>query len=285
MSTTQVQGKVSVIMAAFNAADTLVEALDSIAAQSYENWELIVCDDASTDGTYRLLEDFKARFPGQVVLLRNERNAKLAYSLNRCLEHVTGQYVARMDADDRSTPNRFRLQVDFLEAHPDVDLVGTAMQRFDENGLHDVVLLPLAPNRFSLRYGVTFAHATVMARREVFRELDGYVDVERTVRCEDHDLWFRFFAAGFEGRNLAEPLYHVREDTAALKRRTWRVRWNTYRTVVAGFRLLDFPIHWYFRPTLALAKGLVPYRVIGAYRQWQARKVTDRLPTRPEVQR
>lgn len=262
---------VSIIMSAFNSAPTISDALTSIASQTYNPWELIVCDDASTDDTYKILSKFEQAHPGQVSLLQNDTNSKLAYSLNRCLTHASGDFVARMDADDKCLPNRLEMQVEYLQQNPEVDLVGSAMRRFDITGLHDVVRLEYAPDRNSMIRGVCFAHATIMARTEVFRSLGGYVDVDRTLRCEDLDLWFRFHAKGFTGRNLPEALYLVREDKAAVRRRTLSNRWRAYKTTLVGFQQLGYPRRWYLRPTLDLLKGFVPYHLIDIFRNQQAK--------------
>lgn len=266
------QPLVSIVMATYNCADTLGEALVSIEAQTYGNWELVVCDDASTDATLTVLAEFAERHVGQVTLLRNAENRKLSFSLNRCLDAARGELVARMDGDDISRPHRLELQVAFLRDRPEVDVVGTAMQRFDAKGLNDVLVMPAAPDRLSMRRGVPFAHATVMVRAHVYNSLGGYTVSTRTVRGQDKDLWFRFFHAGFTGANIAEPLYLVREDLNAIRRRDLRTRVNSFRTSVVGYRLLGFPLHWYVAPTLELAKALIPARGFLIYRAWQARR-------------
>lgn len=262
---------VSIIMATFNCADTLPEALESIAAQTYPNWELVVCDDASTDSTSDVLEEFAKAHGDRVLVLRNTHNSKLSFSLNRCLSTARGELVARMDGDDRCVLDRLERQVDFLTRHPDIDLVGTSMQRFDATGLKEVVFLPPRPDRWSMRGDVPFVHATVMMRQQAYKALGGYTVSPRTVRGQDKDLWFRFFHAGYIGANLTEPLYLVREDFAAIRRRTFRARWNSYRTTLIGYRLLGYPRRWYVTPTLALLKGLIPARGVLLYRDLQAR--------------
>lgn len=263
--------KVSVIMGAYNCADTLTEAVSSILDQTYRNWELIVCDDASSDGTYDELELLRAAHPDRIRVIRNQKNMGLAHSLNRCLAVAEGSLIARMDGDDRSAPNRLQCQVNYLAQHPEIDLVGTAMRRFDSTGLADVVC-PRSemPDMFSLRAGVPFAHATIVTYRAVYESLGGYLVAPRTRRAQDLDLWFRFFEAGFTGRNILEPLYLVREDAAAVRRRRLRIRFSTtYLTTIAGYRRLKYPVHWYVRPTLELLKGLVPMHAIDLYRSWQ----------------
>ncbi len=260
---------VSIIMATFNAAPTLEQALTSIAAQTYSEWELVVCDDASTDRSVEVLRGFADAHPGRVKVLANEVNSKLAFSLNRCLAVARGDLVARMDADDVCRPERLERQVRFLAAHPDIAVVGTAMQRFDNSGLKDVLLLPERPTQEAMRHGVPFAHATIVGRRSMFDVLGGYTVARRTERGQDYDLWFRFFHAGLKGCNLLEALYLVREDRAAIRRRTFRARLNAYRTTLYGFRLLGFPRRWYVAPTLGLLKGFLPTRFALAYRRWE----------------
>lgn len=261
--------RVSFVMGAYNCAPTLDAALQSIVDQTYTNWDLVVCDDASTDGTYEKLLAWQARYPDQMTVLRNAENSKLSFTLNRCLEVASGDLIARMDGDDLSVPERLEAQVAFLDDHPEVDLVGTAMRRFSEAGDADVVCPPAEPDRWSLRYGVPFCHATILARPHVFARTGGYSVLPRAERNEDLDLWFRFYSVGLTGRNLQEPLYRVREDISAIRRRTWRNRLNVFRTTVHGFRLLRYPWHWYLRPVLALGKALVPARAAVGFRSFQ----------------
>jgi glycosyltransferase EpsE len=170
-----------------------------------------------------------------------------------------------------------------LRAHPVVDLVGTAMQRFDRTGRKDVITLEPEPDRDSLRHGVPFAHATIVARRSVYEELGGYTVSRRTERCEDYDLWFRFVAGGHVGHNLSEPLYLVREDEGAIRRRTFAGRWNLFRTTVVGFRTLGYPLRWYVFPVVGLLKSVVPARAVSLYRARQARAYRDRVGSGTEL--
>jgi glycosyltransferase EpsE len=270
-------------MAVYNCADTIDEALASLVGQTFQDWELILCDDASTDGTHERLLAFASDHADRVTVLRNAVNSKLAYSLNRCLEAATGTYVARMDGDDVSVPERLEKQVAYLDAHPDVDLVGTAMQRFDRSGRKDIVSLDSEPGRRSLKRGVPFAHATIVARRSVYQALGGYMVTRRTERCEDYDLWFRFVARGHVGHNLVEPLYLVREDEGAIRRRTIAGRWNLFRTTLAGFRLLGYPWRWYAWPTVALLKSFVPARIVSRYRARQHHSFENRVRSGTEL--
>ncbi len=260
-------------MAVYNCAPTLREAIDSILDQTYTNWEFIICDDCSTDNTPDIVREYKAKYPDKFKFIQNQTNSKLSYSLNHCLKYADGEFIARMDGDDISVPTRFETQVKYLREHPKVDLCSTLVQRFDENGLSDIIVKPEFPDRYTQRNHVAFNHATIMTYKYVYDKCGGYTVSKRTVRAQDYDLWFRFFYHGFKGVNLQEPLYLMREDRNAIKRRTFKVRFNAYRTTVKGFKLLEYPIKWYIKPTLAfIIKGLTPGFIAYRHRQNQAAK-------------
>lgn len=262
--------KVSVIMGIYNCSKYLPFAIESIINQTFTDWELIMCDDASTDDTYQIAKYYEQLYPEKITIIKNDKNCKLSYTLNRCLNQARGIYIARMDADDLCDKKRFELQVNFLDSNPDISVVGTYMQRFNDNGLADIVEIKERPNYYTLRYSLPFHHATIMMRKEAYDLLNGYTVSNRTVRGQDYDLWFRFFSLGLEGANIPIPLYYVREDMDAIKRRTFKVRFNTYRTTCYGFKLLKYPKFWIIRPTLEfIFKSLVPYAVIAQYRKWQ----------------
>lgn len=256
-------GKISIIMGIYNCADTLSEAIDSILAQTYTNWQLIMCDDCSTDNTYAVAKEYVKRYPDKMILIRNEKNSRLAYSLNHCLEYATGKYIARMDGDDKSVPDRFEKQIAYLNEHPDIQLVGTAMQVFNETSDNIRIMTNNPhPDKYSTRYGGTFFHATLLTYKCVYDKLGGYTVAKRTNRGQDYDLWFRFYAEGFNGHNMQEPLYLVREDMNAVKRRTFKMRWEVFQTTKYGFKLLGFPKSWLVKEFISvLVKSITPYKL------------------------
>lgn len=266
-------GKISVIMGIYNCADTLPAAIESIISQTYTNWELIMCDDCSIDNTYVVAEHYSQKYPDRIILIHNEHNMRLAYSLNRCLQYADGEYIARMDGDDMCSLDRFEKQVAYLKTHPELDLVGTAMQRFDETGVHDIVYAVDKPDRYTLRRRIPFHHATILTYKYVFDKLNGYTVSERTKRAQDYDLWFRFYHESFSGDNLREALYFVREDPAAIRRRTFSVRYNAFKTTIYGFKLLNYPKWWLARPFLVMIlKSAIPFFVMDWYRIIQAER-------------
>lgn len=261
-------------MGIYNCADTLPAAIDSILAQTYTNWELILCDDASTDTTYDIAKQYRDKHPEKIILLHNEKNSMLAFSLNHCLQYATGYYVARMDGDDISAPERLEKQVAYLQSHPEIHLVGTAMQQFnDTDGNLRIVSAPEHTDRQTMQTRVPFNHATILTYKSVYDALNGYTVAERTRRVEDQDLWFRFFAAGYIGDNLQEPLYFVREDINAIKRRTFKSRWAAFLTMRKGYILLNYPKSCIVKHfILTLCKSLTPYKAQYWYRKIQQKR-------------
>ena len=245
------------IMGLYNCADTLDKCIGSILAQTYTNWELVMCDDCSTDNTYEVAKKYADKYDN-IILLQNEQNSKLAYSLNRCLEAATGEYIARADTDDMCLPERFEIQSRFLDEHPEYAVVGCARIFFDENGEYGVSKPVACPDKNILKKASPFAHPTIMMRKEVYDDLGGYTVTNRTKRGQDLDLWFRFYAKGYKGYNLEQPLYLYHESRDDYKRRTRKAAWGSFRTRVYGYRLLGFPPQTYVNLVLPLAKILIP---------------------------
>ena len=267
--------KVSVIMSVFNAEKTLREAIDSIVHQTFSDWEFVICDDCSTDKSRSILDEYELAYPGQFIIIQNETNMRLAASLNRCLEKCSGEYIARMDADDLSKEDRLEKQVAFLDNHPDYQLVGSAMQRFDNSGMHDVVCIPENPNISVLKRGVTFCHATIMMRKTAYDALHGYTVSDVVFRSQDYEMWFRFYALGMKGYNIQEPLYYVREDINAIKRRSFKNRRCIMRIQYNGYKLIKAPKSWYIYPVIEFSKSFIPSGLIMKFRRIQAHKYKE----------
>lgn len=231
-------GKISIIMATYNCAHTVRKAIDSILAQTYDNWVMIICDDGSSDNTLEVLQEYQTQHPDKFVIIRNYENRKLPYSLNHCLQHVQTELVARMDGDDWSAPDRLEKQVAFLKANPEYDMVGTGVIVSDgENDITSIVQ-PEVPKPEDMLHCNCFSHATIMLYKRVYDALDGYSLDPTVERCEDLDLWSRFMAAGFNGYNMPDGLYYILEDDNAVRRRNWRNRVNTTKTLMNAFKRL-----------------------------------------------
>lgn len=231
--------RITVLMAIYNCADTLAEALDSLLAQTYQQFKVVLCDDCSTDNTYEVAQKYKERFPEKFILIKNESNSKLPFSLNRCLEYADTEYVARMDGDDISRPQRFEKEINFLDNNPEYAVVSTAMHYFDENGIFKTSTVTEIPTKRNFIGTTPHAHAAAMIRTNVLKSVSGYTVKRWTRRGQDVHLWAKIYHSGNRGYNLSEPLYMMRDDAAAYKRRTVKEAIYSIRRNYEIYKLMD----------------------------------------------
>jgi hypothetical protein len=205
------QPVVTVLMSAFNGAAFLPEAVESILNQTFSNFEFLVIDDGSADGTARLLA--AVRDP-RMRVVRNEQHLGLTRSLKAGVELARGQYIARMDADDVALPERLEKQVALLMKRPEIGILGSACYVIDQAG-REVGLLHMPEDDLRIRWtsllGNPFAHPTVMLRRDVL--MNSGLNYDETFQAtQDYDLWMRMLRYTCGG-NLGEPLIRYRMHT------------------------------------------------------------------------
>lgn len=255
--------KISVIMSAYNCGDheTLKLCIDSIKQQSFRDFEMIICDDGSTDQTLKILQGL-CRDDRRFTIIRSEKNQGAAKARNMCLELASGEYIAIMDADDYCAANRLAEQIKFLDQNPLFDYVGTAAQLFDEYGIWEKRAYKAIPGKKDFLFVLPFIHASVMFRKSALQAVQGYSEDTMVLRSEDYDLFMRLYAAGSYGANLKEELYYVREDKEAFRRRKYRYRWNELAVRYNGFRkmgLLPKGFPFVIKPLIV---GLIPHNLL-----------------------
>lgn len=257
-------------MGIYNCEPTLAEALDSLMAQTYDDFHVIMCDDGSTDGTLALAQDYARRYPERFTIIANERNMGLIKSLNRCLELAQSELIARMDGDDISLPERFKIEVDYLDAHPDVDFVGCMVSRFDENGIFRCQIPGIyTPGPADFVRGRCYVHSTTMFRRKSLEIVGGYTDDARLLRVEDFDLWMKLYKFRQKGYNLPDNLYLVRDDRNAYRRRSWRGRVNEARCIARCIETFGLPRRDYIYAVLPILKYFTPVFVYNYFHRRQ----------------
>ena len=250
--------KISIIMGIYNCTATLDEAIDCLLAQTVSDWELILCDDGSSDGTYAVAKGYADRYPEKIRLLKNEKNCGLNATLNRCLAEAQGEYIARMDGDDLCSPVRFEKELAVLEGDGSLALVSTAMSFFDESGEWGEIRHPENPVKRDFLHGSPFCHAPCMMRREALLAVGGYSEGKKLLRVEDYHLWMKLYAAGYAGKNLPEMLYSMRDDRNAYSRRKFRYRINEAYVKCLCVKELHLPLTGYLYALRPILVGLLP---------------------------
>ena len=206
--------KVTVLMAVYNGEKYLVEAVNSILNQTFKDFEFIIINDGSVDDTISLLE----LYVDSRILVVSQENAGLTKSLNKGLALARGEYIARMDADDISLPERLEKQVALLDSELDVGVCGTLVKTIDNND-DSIWNYPAEPDKIRCRmiFESVIAHPSVMIRRSFFEKYNLHYD-EKLNQSQDYALWVRC-AELFDLKNISEVLlrYRIHPDQVGRK--------------------------------------------------------------------
>jgi glycosyltransferase involved in cell wall biosynthesis len=199
--------RVSVVMPTYNVRGYIGEAIKSILTQTYNDYEFIIVDDGSSDGTAEIIKGFND--PRMRFFQRSHLGT--VYQLNFGLAQAEGQFIARQDSDDYSHPERLEKQVDFLETHPQYGVVSSAMQLIDVRGKSlGILRYPREPDFEKLMVKCCISHPASMWRSEIHEKLGGYDELFNKNCCEDYDFWLRVVEC-FRICIMDEVLYTKRE--------------------------------------------------------------------------
>lgn len=205
---------ISVVLPAYNAGIYISAAVESILSQSFTDFELLVIDDGSTDNTAEVVNEFS---DPRVRLVRNRTNIGLVASLNRGIDESRGRFIARMDGDDLSLPDRLMLELELLTSDPDLGVVSCGYEKFqDSSSILERILLP--PIDTEIRRDLyckshVFCHAAALIRRKALEGVGGYR--REWFPVEDRDLWLRVMEK-WKGANVGKVLYKVRKHESSV---------------------------------------------------------------------
>ena len=214
--------KVTILMSVKDGGPFFDEALKSIQQQTMENWELLLVDDGSTDGSLQRARDFVAEEP-RACLIENETNIGLAASLNRVVEMARAPFLARMDADDISLPHRLEKQLQHFATDPELGLLGSNIERINRNGRYPswrprVSNMPLTHTEIhaQMLFRNPMYHPTIMVRRAALDQAGLKFEYDETFdTTQDYELWARLIQK-VKFANMAEPLVHYRKHAGGI---------------------------------------------------------------------
>jgi glycosyltransferase involved in cell wall biosynthesis len=253
-------------MSVYNGARFVRQAVDSILAQTMADFEFIILDDASADGTLEILRSYR---DPRILILRNNRNVGLAASLNRGISEACGVYVARQDADDHSHPDRLLQQARYLDQNPGVGVVGTATRWIDDEQ-NLLQIWPLGMDNPELQQHLMrtcwLIHGSTMYRRRSVKELGGYDTAMRT--GQDYDLWLRM-SETWDLVSLPDVLYVFRRHTNAVSE---SCREEQMRNVEIGLARAIQRRTSYARLAMGLGRDHVPARLRAMTRRQLAQR-------------
>jgi glycosyltransferase involved in cell wall biosynthesis len=246
---------VSFLLAVYNGAEYLAEAIDSILTQTYTNFECIIVNDGSTDESPRIIADYAAK-DSRIVVLNAPQNQGLIASLNWGIASAKGDYIARLDADDIAMPHRLATQVAYLQAHPDITLLGTGAEIIDGKGnfLHTQYYHKAQEAiRVHLLFHNIFIHSSIIAKTAVLRE---FPFQNEDYLAEDYAVWIKI-AEKYPVANIADVLVkHRTHETNITKVKYERHLQTVYHIFARQLKKLGIE---------ATTQQLELHRKIGAY--------------------
>lgn len=202
---------ISVLMPVYNGEKYLREAIDSVLAQTYKNFELLLINDGSTDSSKDIILSYS---DPRIRYIENEQNLKLIATLNKGIDLAKGDYIARMDADDVCMPNRFEIQMDYLQKHPQISLCSGWAKVINEYGkitgriknIDEPTLLACAT-----MFTCPIIHPAVICKSEVLKE--NKYDAA-AINMEDFELWHRLALQGYQLSNVPQYILNYRWHTS-----------------------------------------------------------------------
>lgn len=213
-------------MSVYNGERFLPVAVESILSQTFNDLEFIIVNDGSTDSSSEILYSY-SKHDRRIRIIRNENNIGLTRSLNKALLSAKGGYIARMDADDIASSDRLEKQVDFMDNHPDVVLLGTAFYEINASGEElNRKRFPVSDKEIRgvlIRYN-PFCHSSILIRRSAL-DVTGFYD-DKIATTQDYDLWFRLARTG-KIANLPDYLMKRRYEgeNISIARENEQLRW------------------------------------------------------------
>ncbi|RAS82294.1 glycosyltransferase family 2 protein [Priestia endophytica] len=253
--------KVSVVLPVYNAAKTIDKCIESIVKQTFTDWELICCDDCSTDETVSILERWRKK-DSRIKLLLNEQNKRAAYTRNKCIREAKGSYIALIDDDDYCALDRLEKQVEFLDNHKNYSLVGSQGHLFDEKGVWARISPVEAPKVKDFLWNSCFLNPSVMIRKSDMEAVGLYRVSKETRRGQDYDLFLRMYAKGFKGFNIQEPLLFYYRGRNSYPKCKYEYRIDEAKIRYRNFKQMDLLPKYYPYVIKPLIVGLIPISLL-----------------------
>lgn len=280
--------QITVLMSVYNGRPFLNRAIESILNQTFEQFEFIIVDDASSDGSSEIVKEWGER-DDRIRIITNETNQGLGYCLDLGVKEAQAPLIARMDDDDISLPRRLEKQVAYLKDHSEVDVLSSWAIDCDAN--ENPIRIRQCPTTHEdirrLIWTIPFIHPAVIFKRDAILKAGSYDPSLR--RRQDYDLWFRCAAAGLQFANIAEPLILYRFTGDYYRKNDWRVAYDQARIGWRGCKLVGAGPVAYLGVMAPLVRALLPgpvqkliHRVMNRF---DPRRLVDVVPDEVVVER
>ncbi len=244
---------------------SLNNAVQSILSQDFSDFEFLICDDGSVKSASDLL-DRLAENDSRIRLIRPGKCYTLPQKLNLLFQKSSGAFIARMDDDDISYPNRFSQQLHYLIAHPEIAFAGCNVDFVSATGKKTEHTFPEFPLPKDFRFSMPFIHPALLFRREALEKANGYSEDPSCLLNEDYDLLLRLYALGMSGANVQNRLFAYSMAGVELRHKRYRYRMNEAKVRYRRFRdlgMLPASFPYVVKPLLI---GLLPLSLVNRLR-------------------
>ena len=253
--------KISVIMSEYNTDVELLEkSIQSILNQTYKNFELIIIDDCGKNDVKKIVKKFN---DNRIIVSKNKKNSGLIYSLNKAISLSKGEYIARMDTDDWSLPDRFEKQIKFIEKNPQYDIVSGKAKIYNEDGVTGETKFSGPISRKRLLSGTPIIHPTVMMSKKMLNKIGGYKNYNR---CEDYALWINAYYNGYKSYVLDDFLIKYHLSVSDYTKRRLKTRKGLFNLIKKEYWKLSPTIFDYCKIYIKnFVAGILPYKIMNIF--------------------
>ena len=249
----------------------LKRSIFSILHQSYENIELIICENGSTKEAQKFLLELSEK-EKKIRLIDGINSDTLSAKLNRCISISNGLWIARMDDDDYSEPERLEKQYDFLMLHPEISFVGSNVTEVQDYKPVSVMSFPEFPQVKDFLFSQPYRHPAMLFTLSALKSVNGYSENAKCAGCEDYDLLLRLYEKGFLGANIQEPLVQYTIPSCNEKRITLKTRINEVYTRWERFKSLGLIPRYVIYVVKPLVVCFIPLKLLSRIKSWFYRK-------------
>lgn len=254
-----------------SSTDLLKRAVDSVLCQSHKDLELIICERDSFDPARELLEKYASE-DKRVRLIDGSRAGSFSEQLNLCLAEAKGDWIARMDDDDHSYPERLEKQLLFLKEHSELAFVGCRCRLVCDGAEVGTTDMPSCPSVRDFLFSQPFIHPSLLFRKQALEKVKGYSTASRCDRCEDYDLLLRMYEQGLVGCNMDEILFAYSLPPKGITNRSFRDRLNEVKTRYVRFRSLGLLPRAFPYVVKPIAVWLIPKRLLSSLKNARNRR-------------
>lgn len=251
---------VTVLMSVYNTpSEQLKLSIESILNQTYKKFDFMIIDDCSTDGSSEIIKSYN---DNRIIYIRNEKNMGLEGSLNKGLSLIKTKYIARMDSDDISYPDRLEKQIKFANSHDEYTIICGRAHQFDDDGIYGQIGRPGEKTKKDLIKGTPFIHPTMLIRTEDLKKHNGYPNYRRV---EDYAMEMNLYSYGLKGYVMNDTLIKYRMDKNGYKKKKYRYRLTEAKVRYVYYRKMKVDFIYYIYVIKPLIVGLIPKKILENY--------------------